>query len=319
MKIDELKHGQKKEFTPSNTKEHSSYSRFLADCSESIVAMQEAKKFLYRGLNLAEEYDVFKGRSRKNREAKDTSNKMQKAMDDLYMKAGFKALRSNSIFCSSEYNTAESYGDVYIIFPVNGFSFTWSPKIYDFYNDMMKADIEDPSQLNISKKQAEKFSSACVDLISDIENNDWRLKGSAPLDASSKIIRILDHIEGTYYFTEKEKAEIEKSFVKIMELHKSIDEKIVSKIIVKGMQTVVKLYKSIFSNPMDVLDRLQYTDKDFAKALSTKNEIIINGEYYAFAYDKYYPYLSHALLGIGKAPDPSKFFDNDDDYYGGYF
>lgn len=49
-------------------------------------------------------------------------------------KLGFKALRSNSIFCSGNLAEAATYGKLFAIFPHNGFDFTWSPEIEDAYN-----------------------------------------------------------------------------------------------------------------------------------------------------------------------------------------
>lgn len=44
---------------------------------------------------------------------------------------GFKALRSNSIFCSGEPSVAAEYGSVYMIWPFDGFNFTWARNIDD--------------------------------------------------------------------------------------------------------------------------------------------------------------------------------------------
>jgi hypothetical protein len=57
-------------------------------------------------------------------------------IDARLKKQNFTALRSNSIFCTTNYGTASAYGDVvFVIFPINGFSYTWSPQIRDLTVD----------------------------------------------------------------------------------------------------------------------------------------------------------------------------------------
>jgi hypothetical protein len=46
-------------------------------------------------------------------------------------------LRSNSIFCSSSRPTAAGYGNIYMIFPKNGFGITWSRIYSDLYSDLL--------------------------------------------------------------------------------------------------------------------------------------------------------------------------------------
>ena len=97
------------------------------NCSEFLKSAQAADKFLYRGQRDTK-LPVFVGRPRADREPKDSSVEAQKLADKCLTIMGFKALRSNSIFTSADYNQADNYGTVYAIFPKNGFDFTWSPK-----------------------------------------------------------------------------------------------------------------------------------------------------------------------------------------------
>lgn len=46
---------------------------------------------------------------------------------------GFNARRSNSLFCTSDYNQASDYGTPYVVFPVNGFSFTYWDNCKDLF------------------------------------------------------------------------------------------------------------------------------------------------------------------------------------------
>lgn len=103
------------------------------ECSQVIPVYKKTKKVLLRGTNT--DMRAFVGRSRNNRQTKDSDIDVQ-AVFDAYLKSqGFKALRSNSIFTSTDFNQAGSYGDVYFIYPKNGFAFHWYEETDDLVLD----------------------------------------------------------------------------------------------------------------------------------------------------------------------------------------
>jgi hypothetical protein len=292
MRLYELKPGRKKEFHPSNTEEPQSFTTFLANCSESIAAMREAKSFLYRGTYGA--HDIFLGRPRENRKTTDTSPTLQKEWDKIYTSAGFTALRSNSIFCSADIHVADSYGHSYIIFPINGFSFTWSPKIYDLYNHMQQHDINRPADLYVNPDAKKKIDSIADKIYTNLRYppgstygeleddlyslsylfqdiiivDDYSIKGPAKL--LQKIIASTAKIE------KKHKINLDKVHVAIKEIHALLNSSIMS--------------------PETVIEKYQYSNQDFPAALKSKKEIIVNGEYYAFMNKIYFKYLWDALI-----------------------
>lgn len=103
-------------------------------CSRFLKDMYKSKKYLYHGFN---EYDksyplsYFVGKPYQRRQSRDTPEYIQKQIDSILKSQGFIALRSNSIFCSSRLNIAKEYGEIYCIFPTDGFSYTYSEKIVD--------------------------------------------------------------------------------------------------------------------------------------------------------------------------------------------
>jgi hypothetical protein len=122
-------------------------TKFLEDCSGSIMVMQNAQQFLYRGTNNAP--DVFMGRTRNDRKSRETDQSIQDKIDEIMIAAGYTALRSNSIFCSSDASFAGQFGEAYLIFPVNGFSYTWSIEIDDFVMmDNIADELKNPNFLN---------------------------------------------------------------------------------------------------------------------------------------------------------------------------
>lgn len=106
------------------------------DCSIALKSMQVTNAFVFRGIKGAQP-NIFVGKPRDDRRSKDTNNDIQTGFDEMLSESGFKALRSNSIFCSGNYSQADNYGKVYLIFPKDGFNFTWSPMFSDLFSDLL--------------------------------------------------------------------------------------------------------------------------------------------------------------------------------------
>jgi len=87
---------------------------------------------LYSGRS-GNDADFFETTIRANREPKDTPGWMHSDLDDkFYKKFGVRA-RSNALFTSGSRGQAQSYGDVYIIFPKGPYTVIWSDDINDLY------------------------------------------------------------------------------------------------------------------------------------------------------------------------------------------
>ena len=135
-KVEEINRGiQVATYTPSPA-EYNYVNMVLRDCSDVIDVIKKTHFFLYRGLGDANPRDVFLGRTRVDRKPKDMHKKLHTAIDDILTQAGFNATRSNSIFVTGLKSHASAYGRLYMIFPLNGFDFTWSPLYADLYSDI---------------------------------------------------------------------------------------------------------------------------------------------------------------------------------------
>lgn len=100
------------------------------NCSNFVYDMKKASKFLYRGVDGINP-PVFTKTSPWNRKPIGQSQSQQETLDNILKLGGFKSLRSNSICCTSNEYQIEQFGIPYMIFPKNGYSFTWSSKIED--------------------------------------------------------------------------------------------------------------------------------------------------------------------------------------------
>jgi hypothetical protein len=101
-------------------------------CSDFLKAKAPGK-FLYRGIHT--DKDFFLGSSPTDRKSMGQGVIKQKVLDTFLTRSGFTSLRSNSICTTPSRQRAAGWDTPYYIFPINGFSFAWSPKIDDIGGD----------------------------------------------------------------------------------------------------------------------------------------------------------------------------------------
>ena len=127
MRLSEIEPGQKRKIGPHDPKidlDKIWDKLIVPNCSESIAACKSAEKFMYRGFSSNQ--PIVRGRSWDDREPVDSDPKLSRHFDNMLKALGFKALRSNSIFVTSAFRTAMYFGTPYIIFPINGFNYTYT-------------------------------------------------------------------------------------------------------------------------------------------------------------------------------------------------
>lgn len=106
-------------------------------CSDILSLYQNTgSRVFYRGLSwphlirsapgLSYKTFAFVGQSREDRRTKDSNTSQTQVFDAALATNGFKALRSNSLFVSSSPSVANDYGSIWVIFPFNGFDFTYT-------------------------------------------------------------------------------------------------------------------------------------------------------------------------------------------------
>lgn len=128
------------------------------NCSKVLTTYRKEEKYLSRYIDVVEQFIIGKS---KNRKPSNTPNKIQKIIDEKLKGAGFEALRSNSIFCSTHFSTVEYGGFPYIVFPYDDMKFTYSPNIEDLTVDWELMDggkkFENELISDISKMTPQKF------------------------------------------------------------------------------------------------------------------------------------------------------------------
>ena len=109
--------------------------------TEYIRDVLSTRKILYRGISKTVSKPMFTANSPTNRQPRGQSLENQKTLDFILKNSGFTALRSNSISCTDSLHAAQSFGYAYMIFPHNGFAYTWSAIADVGINVALKNDL----------------------------------------------------------------------------------------------------------------------------------------------------------------------------------
>lgn len=75
----------------------------------------------------------FESVARKDRSPKNMPLPIHRVADEWFLEKFGYRFRSQALFCTSDEVVASLYGKVYRLFPSNGFSFCWSPKVKDLF------------------------------------------------------------------------------------------------------------------------------------------------------------------------------------------
>ena len=226
------------------------------ECSQALAVYRAKGSVLYRGASSKTNPPLFHGRSHANRTVLNSDSLGQEIYDYALTKMGIKALRSNSIFTTSDEYQASSYGDaMYVIIPKNGFEFSWS--LYE--PDLVLDDIEALLKENV---------------IETIMNNIDKFIENSP--------KINDNAGTWYTKLTLNGLESSKKWLESIGYPKENIQQI----------TLDKLidFKSIKEN-------MGPTNKDFAKALVSRGEVLIHGEYYGMNVKQYADIL-HTVMGL---------------------
>lgn len=214
------------------------------ECSEWLTIVRKYRKFLYRGLRL--DASVFEGRSSQDRKPQTGDQATVKKFDHALASAGFQALKSNSIATTTDYVMASNYGwNTFIIFPKNGYHLTTTnARELSLYDNKW---LLDSGKLEDFAEELQEW------LTANVENWNWtdlgyNLRYRYWSSLFSDIREEFDQLGNRYKLPNK--------FDVKMEDFMATDEGIIRK--------------------------YEPTSTDIAHSMRNGNEILINGEYWAF-------------------------------------
>jgi hypothetical protein len=187
---------------------------------------------------------------RKDRKPKDLAEHYHKGMDRVfYDKFGWRP-RSEGVFVTNNFVTAESYGNaVNIFFPVNGFSFVWSTIYSDLYTNVFQSFDEEDIQISWE----------------DAYGN-WKMGGGQWVSTKGKKTKSLKNMDGEIFWEEEmEKHGFEETngTIWLWEPYVSY-ENFLDNILDKKYENTVK----------------SYTDDNLPDAIKSGHEIMFKCKYY---------------------------------------
>lgn len=274
-----------------NAKKQLIQDKIFSECSDFLKSIKKSQT-LYRGVNRKAPI-AFKSTSRDKRRPRDSYPSDQKNIDELLQLANIKALRSNSIFCSGDFSQASKYGLEYAIFPINGFSFSWSEKYNDLTTDLFShsgsgATLKDkplPILASISK-EAHQF--VYFDNIAEVSNDvkDLNLDKNQ-LKLLFRVYLLARKIARTWgsIRTTVDNPAVKKLIQDVMSDKKVLKgvAKLSNKNKASFLKDMLTYYKSK-PNTNVARTELEFTDTNMSAALSSDHEILIHGSYYALQY-----------------------------------
>lgn len=165
------------------------WPRLRKQCSEMFAAHKDAGKgWLLRGYR-NKHPDMFKGQSA-DRYPEDGERREE--ADAWLSSHGFSALRGNSIFCSNTGQQTFNYGETYLIFPVNGFKYTWYRNATDLYQNnfnitLTQKDLSIDELMDVSQPSKDGL----VDMLKANRNHELHFTGAYWAFNSKKYSQII--------------------------------------------------------------------------------------------------------------------------------
>lgn len=220
-------------------------------CKEIIKVYKELnrndfqrEKFLFRGIRSTD--DAVYGKPFIARKPKDSNRELHELVNGTINSLGFDANRENSMFVTGDRSQASGYGnDLYIMFPVDGFTFTWSQTVKDLILDSNKKlemmDKEVTKQLREMVKQA-KLASAEPSSFPISDPDDLFYSGYSYDHDYERVARAID--DG------------------------------------KVPDEAQDLLDNILTNK-SIQEHFEFSDQDLFKAILSEKEIYVKGDYYA--------------------------------------
>ncbi len=254
------------------------------ECSDiRAIVKQAGSRNLFRGIKSAP--PIFY-ENPGNRSPIDTTRDNQEQLDQCLKASGFVALRSNSMFCTSDFDVAESYGELYRVYPLNGFKYTWNKKAYDLFSSNVLEEIKEDAQ---AEKITEFFNElpnyrdATIDQAPELSNRiltkvkdkffeqyfyNLRTKNKTPARTAYNIIR-------TNFSSSRGYGDC----IKTPEEEKLVQDGFIWKLTALIKQLVSQLGKLPF-NGVDCRKH-GFMDTNIVDALKFGAEIYVSGPYYA--------------------------------------
>lgn len=143
------------------------FLRLIKKKCKQIINIYEnsEEKYIFRGIKRGHD-NILRIKIRQDRSPGYLHETMHEITNETIIKLGGVAHRGNSIFCSTNLNTASSWGNTYVVFPIDGFDVTYFKNLDSnyMYNDLSslwqkweKEISENKKSLKIFKNEVKKL------------------------------------------------------------------------------------------------------------------------------------------------------------------
>ncbi len=241
---------------------------------KKLIDTGQDMTFMYRGITKTSADAVY-GKPFEARKPKDSNATLHKILLDKMTEMGIKANRQNTTFMTGRYSQADGYGTVYIMFPVDGFDFSWSTKIGDLIldNDKFSSIVQSSSLADFK------------DFLLDEKRKDEE-SGANKMPPKYVISEL---------FKDRGKFSYDYDYMKQ-------NENMFSKEIMDRLENIV--------TPSDIQGYFDFKDDNLFAAIESGKEICVTGPYYA-VHHKYKDQLTRLIGEMSLDTDdlPEKFGD----------
>lgn len=149
------------------------WEKIERECTEILAVYRNCNRVLWRGTT--PHGGIYMGNRREDRIPKDTPLDIQTAIDEWLSMKGFMAVRSNSIYTVSRRSVAEGYGTPYMIFPKDGFKYTWFIGSGDMYH-ALKDYLHFSSKEEITPEMIDHLVNNVGDFMKKIQPQETNLE-----------------------------------------------------------------------------------------------------------------------------------------------
>jgi len=227
------------------------FKALAKNCKEIIKVYKELnrnnferEKFLFRGIRSSD--DALYGKPFESRKPKDSNQDLHELVNGTIKHLGFEANRENAMFVTGDRSQASGYGhSLYVLFPVDGFKFTWSKTVKDLVLDNNKRrDLLDQEVVPKLREMVKKAKAESK-------------------DPSTFPVYNPDDLFYSGYEYDR-------------------DYESVSSAIDQGLlpEEAQDLLDNVLTNK-SIQEHFQFTDQDLFSAILSEKEIYVRGNYYA--------------------------------------
>lgn len=268
------------------------WSRIEKDCKQIIDEYKHTDRFMLRGLRGKNDFSVITPRS--DRKPKDTNPMLHNAFDNAFQKLHGWKPRSEGVFVTGKHDTADSYGDVFIVLPIGRYKYLWSDDIEDLYSktsdDYMSAIEPDNSTLREWEREWE-------DEYSEGGSGEWLYDGGSTSESNidnaiqSVIDELYDNYEEDFDGEDDDKVtkdEFYKDNYKEVKHDMEWEPEISLESYIDNQRENWEPDESgLYDYAYDVIKRGKYSDRNLKDALTSGSEIMLKCEKYHIIGDEW--------------------------------